>query len=189
MSARLHRPMLACAAALVLAAFRTADLPPQQLTIWGGGGGNAFSRTCAAGNVLTGIQFRRGATFDAVGILCRPVLSNGALGGETAPGTLAGGGGGSPSTISCPAGKVAIGGEIDYASFLGRVILQCRAWSASERTFGGASTTSYLDTGFDAQPFKQVASEFCDSRSQPVHGIRGRAASLVDALGFVCDEP
>jgi hypothetical protein len=51
------------------------------------------------------------------------------------------------------------------------------------------SNTTYLDTGFDAQPFKQRAGEFCESRSQPVHGIRGRAATLVDALGFVCDEP
>jgi hypothetical protein len=180
---------LTITAALSLAAFRAADLPPQQLPVYGGGGGSAFSRTCAADYVLTGLQFRRGATFDAIGILCRPVLANGTLGPQTAPGTLAGGGGGSPSTIACPAGKVAIGGEIDYASYLGRVVLNCRDWSASARTFSSAPTTSYLDTGFDAQPFKQVASEFCESRAQPVHGIRGRAGGFVDALGFVCDEP
>src|ERR1051325_5645260 len=103
---RLYRPMLVCAAALTLAAFRGADLPPQYLTVLGGSGGTAFSRDCGSGRVLSGVRYRSGMVIDAIGLLCRPVLSDGTLGPESTVGTLVGGAGGTIASASCPSATV-----------------------------------------------------------------------------------
>ena len=186
MTARLQRPTLVVAAALALVAFR-ADLPPQLLPVYGGGGGSAYTRSCGQGYVLTGLRYRMGATFDAVGILCRPVLSDGALGPETTVGTLAGGGGGTSNIINCPAGQVVEGDNVFFATYVGQLTIFCRPWHSSSRTFGGTETSSRTD--HDLQPFKTLVGEFCESSSQPAHGIRGRAGTLLDAFGLICDEP
>lgn len=183
---RTTRTLLATLGVPLFAA-AAVDLPPQYLPVYGGSGGSAYTRSCSAGYALSGLRYRKGATFDAVGILCRPILSDGHLGPETTVGTLVGGGGGTVAIIHCPTGTIASGAEIDYATYLGRVILYCRTWNASTRTFGG--TTSDVDTGFDLQPFKTAATELCEAAAQPVHAIRGRAGIYVDAFGLICDEP
>jgi len=172
--------------AAVLVPLRS-DLPPQKLPVYGGGGGSEFPRSCDAAAVLTGLRYRIGATFDAIDIMCRPVLGSGALGPQTTVGTQAGGTGGTSKTISCAANQVITGAEIDFATYVGRIYIECREWKPATRTFGGEVTR--LDTGFDLQPFKQVSHEACESSHQPARAIRGRAASFVDALGFICDEP
>jgi hypothetical protein len=186
MIAGLQRPALIYAAALALVAFR-ADLPPQLLPVYGGGGGTAFTRSCGQGYVLTGLRYRMGATFDAAGVLCRPVLSDGALGPETTVGTLAGGGGGTSKIINCPTGQVVDGGSVFFATYVGELTIFCRPWHSGSRTFSGTETSA--DTGHDLQPFKTLSGEFCESASQPAHGIRGRAGTLLDAIGLICDEP
>lgn len=52
---------------------------------------------------------------------------------------------------------------------------------------GGGDTYSSAD--HDPQPSKQLRGEVCESPRQPAHGIGGRAATLVDAFGLICDEP
>ena len=38
-------------------------------------------------------------------------------------------------------------------------------------------------------PTRSVNQEICEAPKQPMVGIRGRASGLVDAIGFICDEP
>src|SRR3954470_16189159 len=89
-----------------LAPLSATDLPTQKLPVYGGSGGTAFERSCGAGMVLTGFRYRSGFFVDALGLLCRPVNADGKLGSETTVGTLAGGGGGTSKSVSCPAGSV-----------------------------------------------------------------------------------
>ena len=94
---------------LSAAPLASSRLPEQLLPVYGGSGGTAFSRSCGAGKVLTGLRSRGGVLLDAVGILCRPVLADGTLGSETVIGTLAGGGGGTSGVQSCDRGTVLSG--------------------------------------------------------------------------------
>lgn len=167
-------------------------LPPQYLPIYGGSGGTAFTRDCGVGKVLTGLRYRGGLLVDAVGLLCRPVAANGTLGSESTVGTLAGGGGGNAGTAICPTGTVVSSAEIKYGTYVNRVRIRCRPWNAAARTFGGTTqfpSDQVGETGNIVAGQATVKEEKCEAYSQPARGIRGRAHSLVDAIGFICNEP
>jgi hypothetical protein len=176
--------------ALTLLPLRAPDLPAQYLPVYGGSGGTAFTRTCGAGKVLTGIRYRKGTVVDAIGLLCRQVLADGSLGSEGTVGTLVGGGGGTSGAESCGAGRVLVGGTIRHGTYINGVILQCRVWDKATRTYGGAASGT-LDISTDASYWNasKYAESWCEQSSQPFVGIRGREASLVDAIGFICNEP
>lgn len=182
------RIALAAVAWYALAALpaRAPDLPAQNLPIYGGGGGTAFSRDCGAGRVLTGLRYRRGLVFDAIGLLCRPVNADGSLGSETSVGSLAGGTGGTAYAVSCAAGKVVVGSEIYHGSYVDGFWMYCRDWVPATRSFGAAATEAPKLFGFFAT---NKGVERCEAATQPARGIRGRAATLVDAVGFTCNEP
>jgi hypothetical protein len=171
---------------LALAPMRSTDLPEQKLPVFGGSGGTAFTRDCGAGRVLTGFRYRVGTSVDAIGVLCRPVNADGSLGSETTVGTLAGGGGGTFGTKRCPAGTVVTGGIMKYGSFVDLVVFGCSPWSKSTRTYSKPATAA---DSFGRALFNTEGRADCEATSQPVTAIRGRAAGLVDALGFICDEP
>ena len=162
-----------------------ADLPPQALPVYGGGGGTSFTRNCGAGRVMTGFQFRRGIWIDGIGLLCRPVAANGTLGAESA-GSMAGGTGGTYGTRSCPAGKVAAGGVVEYGSVIETVRVYCRDWKPATRSFG---TNETLISVVGNNPTLPIGRTRCENATQPVITIRGRAGAFVDAVGFTCDEP
>jgi hypothetical protein len=164
------------------------DLPRQLLPVYGGAGGNAFTRSCGEGKVLTGLRFRAGLLVDAIGIMCRPVLANGTLGPESTSGTLVGGSGGGAGALSCPAGMVSAGALIRHGSFVDKVSLLCKTWNASSRAVSGSLQNS-RETAGNSQALSTNDSEACEAPTQPVNGIRGRANSVVDAIGFICDEP
>jgi hypothetical protein len=171
---------------LALAPLRSSDLPTQNLPVYGGSGGSAFSRSCGDNRVLSGMRYRAGLVIDAVGLLCRPVNADGSLGSETTIGTLAGGGGGSSGSASCPSGKVVTGAMIYHGTYVSRIVLFCRAWVPATRRFGAATTETQAGFG----PGTGARSDArCEASAQPARAIRGREASLVDAIGFVCDEP
>lgn len=175
-----------CGGALALAPIQSGNLSPQQLPVYGGSGGTAFSRSCGAGKVLTGLRFRAGLFLDAVGLLCRPVNASGTLGPETTVGTLAGGGGGDSGSRSCKSGTVLTRVGIYVGSYVNTIFLSCRTWNATTRKVEGPHQ------GASALSGRNVGTEHveqCEASTQPMKSIRGRAAGLVDAIGFTCDEP
>ena len=162
-------------------------LPPQLLPVYGGSDGTAFSRDCGSGKVLTGLRYRAGLLVDALGLLCRPVSSSRTLGPESTVGTLVGGGGGSSGSVSCASGTVVTGALIYHGSLVNGVQLTCRVWGAASRQFvvPSASVLGRFGGGAPATP----TGEACEATTQPASGFRGRAGLVVDAIGFVCDEP
>jgi hypothetical protein len=163
-------------------------LPPQYLPVYGGSGGTAFTRSCGAGKVLTGLRFRGGLLVDAVGILCRPVLADGTLGPESNVGTLAGGGGGTAGTSSCGAGRVVSRAHIAYGTYVNFIDPYCQDWNAGTRRFGGTAYWSGVRVGSEMGG-GTFTNEACEALTQPANGIQGRAHSLVDAIGLICNEP
>lgn len=181
--------VLVMAYGMMSLATSSTALPTQYLPVWGGGGGNAFTRSCGTGRVLTGLQYRVGLLVDAVGVLCRPVQDDGKLGSETTVGSFAGGGNGAANSQSCPSGQVVSGALIIFGSFTDGIHLRCHAWSAGGRTFG-STTQKNLYIGADGvRPGGTSKGESCEASTQPAVGIRGRASAVVDAIGFFCDEP
>jgi hypothetical protein len=179
--------VLACTgAALALAPLRAPDLPPQVFPVYGGSGGSAFTRSCGAGRVLTGLRFRAGLSLDAIGLLCRNVNADGSLGTESAIGTLAGGGGGTAGSASCPAGTVGVGGKVYYGTYVDGLILYCRTWNKSTRSVASVNGGQANAGRFTLNTSK---SSICELSTQPVVALRGREAGLVDAIGLTCDEP
>jgi hypothetical protein len=170
---------------LALAPLRAPDLPAQYLPVLGGSGGTAFTRSCGADRVLTGVRFRSGLSLDAIGLLCRPVNADGSLGSESTVGTLAGGGGGTAGFASCRTGSVVGSAYIMYGSYVSGVTLTCYAWEKSTRSYlAYAGVVNAGRIGFSGG-----ATTSCEQKSQPVVALRGREASLVDALGLICNEP
>jgi hypothetical protein len=172
---------------LALAPLRSTDLPEQKLPVFGGSGGTAFSRDCGAGRVLTGLRYRAGLSLDAIGLLCRPVNADGSLGSESTVGTMVGGGGGTFGAKSCPVGSVVTGAYIDYGTWVDGLSVMCGSWSKSTRAFTKSSSSAFSFGRILA--FNTAGVRSCEAVTQPAVAIRGRAASLVDALGFICDEP
>jgi hypothetical protein len=139
--------------------------------------------------VLTGLRYRASLLIDAIGIMCRPVAANGSLGPETTVGTLAGGGGGSSGSVSCPAGQVAAGAGIEFGAYVSEFVLWCRPWSASTRSFGGTTKTERGAYAGSAHLLSSWLKEYCELATQPVRAIRGRSGVYVDAIGAICNEP
>lgn len=166
-------------------------LPPQYLPIVGGAGGSGYTRSCGAGNVLVGLQFRQGFVVDAIGVMCRPVSPSGALGTISSTGSLAGGSGGTYGTVACPSGKVVTGARIAYGSFVDGIALSCSTWNGSTRQFATDGTFAHrlYIARDDGVWSARTTTQHCESRAQPVNAIRGRASGVVDALGLICDEP
>ena len=173
--------------ALPSATLRSSYLPPQYLPIYGGGGGSGYTRSCGAGKVLTGLTGRTGLLLDAVGVLCRPVSSTGVLGSESTVGTLVGGAGGTSGSAKCSTGKVVSSARIWHGMYVHGVAVSCQAWSTQTRSFSGPSESHVLGNG--TQTALTSSTESCEAPTQPANGIRGRAHSLVDAVGFICNEP
>ena len=188
MPGRILRAATALATLLPLLALTSPDLPPQNLPVLGGTGGTAFTRDCGAGRVLSGVRYRSGMVIDAIGLLCRPVLSDGKLGPETTIGTIAGGSGGTTHVAGCPSGTVLTGMFVKYGSYVSYIIGSCSTWRASTRTFATPPSANTEDIGL-ALTAGATGVENCESQLQPGAALRGRAASFIDALGLVCDEP
>ena len=181
--------VLAMAFGVIPLATSSTALPPQYLPIFGGNGGNGFTRSCGTGKVLTGLMVRAGLLVDAVGVLCRPINADGSLGPESQVGSLAGGGSATIAAKRCESGKVAYGANINYGSFVNRIFVHCTPWDKSQRKWVKSSEFSGFTTNTPTLQSPTTEQEMCELGTQPVNGIRGRASALVDAIGFICDEP
>ena len=199
----LHRPVVLLAFLVSLAARATAaqNNAAQALPLVGNGnGGTAFTRQCPAGQVLTGVRVRAGLVIDALGIKCRPVNANGALGGENDIGTLAGGTGGVFSSGSCPQGSVVMGqgGAPALPTGVGHLALRCKRWDPASRGSTGSTTAVVrviAGAGFPAAmqvlsgTTSIIGASNCERATQPAVLLRGRAGAVIDAAGLTCNEP
>jgi hypothetical protein len=160
--------------------------PTQRTPAFGGGGGTAFELRCGQGYVLTGLQGRQGMVIDRIGVLCRPVRSDGSLGSETTVGGQVGAGGGNPATVSCGSGRVVSALYILYGTYVDSVQIGCRTWHPGTRSTSGTIAFGQKLGGSGSPTPVQVS---CGSDRQPGAGILGRAGGVVDSIGLVCNEP
>jgi hypothetical protein len=165
----------------------SANLPAQRSPIFGGAGGVSFALTCGSGNVLSGIRARADAFVFAVGITCRAVLPDGSLGPESVVGEMAGGTSGAPVAAGCASGQVLAGADVRAITYVQSIALHCSAWDSAKRRVT-ARETQTIYVGQPAAGNAQHRTR-CEFDTQPMVGIWGRAQSLVDAIGFLCDEP
>lgn len=181
------RTMFAALASSVLALvpMRAPDLPPQYLPMYGGNGGTAFTRSCGAGKVMTGVRYRAGLSIDAIGPLCRPVRSDGTLGAEMTPGTMVGGSGGTLGSKRCAATDVVFSASPYFGTYVDGMRLGCGEWLPALRQIGGFRNS----ISFGRLIGNAGATSTCSGSAQPVKSLFGRAHSLVDAIGITCDEP
>jgi hypothetical protein len=73
-----------------------------------------------------------------------------------------------------------------HGSFVNSIAIACKEWNASEHNFGGTQQNAGQTAGTEASTSN---TQECEVATQPMSGIRGRAHSLVDAIGFICNEP
>jgi hypothetical protein len=176
---------------LAIVPARAIDYPAQPLPVYGGTGGTAFTRSCGADKVLTGLRYRYGILIDAIGLLCRPVNADGTLGSQVSVGTMVGGGGGDAYTMSCPSGEVAMGANFNHGTYVTGMMLHCRRWAPATRTYASSAAggAGHIVNGRGYVSTSRFAEELCERTDQPFVAIRGRAAMFVDAVGFTCNEP
>jgi hypothetical protein len=123
---------------------------------------------------------------DRVGLLCRPVRSDGTLGSETTVGGEVGGGGGDAASVSCPPGDVVAALKLRFGTYVDSISLVCDHWQAGTRSMSGTSFGERKLGGGGGSGSKAVS---CGSNRQPGAGIRGRASGVLDSVGLVCNEP
>lgn len=172
----------------------TAGGAQDNLTIIGGSGGTAFSRSCGAGSILTGIRARVGITVDAIGIRCRPIRADGTLGAESDVGNVWGGGGGTAFAKSCGSNTV-IGAQV--AKFNSIMITDltyhCFRWTPSTRRWDpnhrGVAIYVVPSGGAPGLSLGAGTMTQCPATARPGDGVRGRSGMVIDAVGLVCNTP
>ena len=178
--------LLSCSwAVLALTPARAVDLEAQHLPMYGGNGGTNFTRGCGTDRVMTGVRYSAGLSIEAIGPLCRPVRADGTLGDEVAVGAMVGGTGGTLASARCGPNAVVQGAYIRYGSYIDGLVFSCHLWLAAERRTVGQQ--NLLSIGRSV--LNSEAKTMCRGDTQPVVKLVGRAAGVVDAIGFVCDEP
>jgi hypothetical protein len=63
----------------------------------------------------------------------------------------------------------------------------CNRWNPATRSWSDSSG-GFFNIG-EFRPLNSHSTQNCTNATQPAAGIHGRAASVIDALGVVCDEP
>lgn len=137
--------------------------------------------------MLTGLRGRADAFVFAIGITCRAVLPDGSLGPESVVGEMAGGTSGAPVAVGCAAGQVLAAADVRAATYVQSMVLHCSGWDSARRRVSSRG----IQTIQIGQPVAGTAEHRtrCEFEAQPMIGVWGRAQSLVDAVGFICDEP
>lgn len=174
---------LSLASMSALAAKDYSDTP-----VFGGSGGGSFLAYCPRGTYLIGVAGRTGAWIDAIQPVCAAWNSSAQAFDPPIYGSAAGGSGGGPATLMCPAGMVIRGWEIariaDGNSRLVRYVRpQCETVSPEQRPsaqipgrFGG---TVAMDPA-DRMGYKCPDGQFAN-------GIYGASGAYVDNAGLKCE--
>jgi hypothetical protein len=72
-------------------------------------------------------------------------------------------------------------------TYVQSIALHCGTWDSAKRRVSSRQA-QVAQIGQPAVGASQHRTR-CEFDSQPIVGIWGRAQSLVDAMGFICDEP
>jgi hypothetical protein len=179
---RLVPSAIALAAAVALSA-AALDLPPQLSTLAGGSGGTSVNVNCGTHRVLVGVSGRAGGWLDNLFLTCAFVDGAKLTDVKTVSGRIGGTGGLHDYSVKCPSGQVVKGLMVYRGWYITQIGLYCRAWNGTEWSGVGNLVGPVGGSGgsYDRRD--------CDSKAQPVVGLRARAGFYVDAVGIRCDEP
>lgn len=194
MTAQRHRPnltwLLALTCALALSGLPQASAAAEyQTAAAGGGGGNPFALRCANDQVLVGIGGKASALVDRVQPLCAQVDPLGRwsylLSGSIVAGSIAGGGGGTAFTLTCPRDHAVSGIQGKAGSLIDQLRIKCGPLTAGPKlaSIGSVLSGQAGSSGGNAfGPFDCVD-------NKPGRGLIGRAGNFVDQLRLACDFP
>lgn len=147
----------------------------------GGGGGTPYSLDCPAGTIGTGLNVRGGSNVDQIQLICQPVTGAARTFGAAVFTGTAGGTGGSPNTLACPANYVLVGltGHIGN----GGSGLNDEITGICGPLNGGAT----VNTGTVGSVFSgSIAYTATCPAGLVVAGIQGGAGNLVDRTQIKC---
>ncbi len=164
---------------------------------YGGGGGDPFTITCAPGEMAVGVDVRSASELDQIAALCQRITveeqrgttpytyASASTGGVTRT-AAQGGGGGSPSTLTCPAGSFLSRMQVRTGSRVDQLTLVCAR--ATFIGYPGAGAIQLTDTStstFGGEGGTLRAQSACPAGSF-IAGFYGRQGSRVDQLGPIC---
>ncbi|MCB9521647.1 MAG: hypothetical protein H6699_12365 [Myxococcales bacterium] len=163
---------------------------------FGGSGGDAFSDTCPAGQVLVGVDARVGSRLDRVAGICASVALVEDRGtspyrysvsiNTTSTLTGHGGTGGTPTSYVCPTGQVVTGIRGRQGSEIDALVVACSTVTVTGApgSFGISlvlATTSPALGGTGGAAFS-----FDCGAGGVVRGLFGRSGARVDGVGARC---
>ncbi len=169
----------------------------RNLTANGGGGGDVFRLVCPSGQLAVGLDVRSASELDRIQVVCQRLVlgenrngdpytySSAATGVQSRTGS-AGGGGGSPSTLTCPAGsflhrsRVRSGGRVDQLS-----VTCASAAYVGYPANGNVQRTDTLTQTYGGNGGTLRAETRC-ANNEFIAGFYGRSGSRVDQLGAIC---
>jgi hypothetical protein len=151
----------------------------------GTSGGAPFVDRCLAHEVMAGVSARlTGGELTGVGIICRLVSDDGALGPSQPPHVLHGAAVGTPAVAECPRGQVLRGLAVYFVDAVRGIGLYCRVWEGAVfGAAGAASETVGMATG-------TMSPVTCPpDGAQPAVGVGGAVGTRVVAVRLLCDLP
>lgn len=145
----------------------------------GGGGGNAFRSPCNTSDVMIGLSMMTGKALDRVSPICIRITPQRTWTGEAYEGNWQGGNGGSYQKIACQPGYAVrhLHVFMDKFKIVNHINITCQDLNSGQ--------------WHDAVP--QVAGEaigdvrFSCADGEYASGIFGRAGTLVDQAGLMCE--
>jgi hypothetical protein len=176
-----------CGLAMAASAQNNADY--SATPVFGGNGGGSFEGYCPTKTYLIGIGGRSADWIDAIQPICAHWNAVAQSFNPPVTGPTAGGSGGQPATLMCPAGMVVTGWEIARVSvrnaFMVRYVRpQCETVSASR---GGGQIPGQFGGSGTAAPADRMG--YKCPQGQFANGIYGASGSYVDRAGLRCEVP
>ena len=180
--------LMAVGLACGLSLSANAQTPSYSATpVFGGNGGGAFVHYCPNGTYIIGISGRTGDWIDAIQPICARWNSGPEAFGPPVKGSTAGGSGGGPATLMCPAGMVVRGWEIAKVQAGDAVVVKYVRPQCESVVRGGGSIPGRFGGDGDAAPSDRMG--YKCPEGQFANGIYGTSGAFVDRAGLWCEAP